>query len=880
MGRSPDDFTRTPSSQTDRRSRGGIAHPATQMQPLPIDSVLEELCRTLSESDALVLEAPPGAGKTTRVPSALLESGVLGQGEVIVTEPRRLAARLAAHRVASERGERLGDRVGYNVRFEQVGGARTRLRYVTEGILLRRLMADPELSGVSLVILDEFHERHLETDLLLSLLAAPAPAGRRKPKLLVMSATLDAEPVARFLRDCPRLRSEGRVFPVSIDHLSEPDDRPLQKQVVSAVRRLFKEGPAGDILVFLPGAAEIRSAGAELSSLSSELGFLVTPLHGDLPIAEQARAIEPASRPKVVLSTNVAESSITIEGVVAVIDSGLARRAGHSPWTGLPTLSTAKISRASAAQRAGRAGRTREGRVLRLYTRGDLLGRPEFDVPEIARADLTEALLTLYGLGDASRRPERLEWLTPPPEAALTAGRELLSALGALDTDTNLTPIGRRLLELPLHPRLGRLVIEGELRGVPGKAVLAASLLGERDIRLSRRQPMGGRRDPGDIPAADSDLLELVDAFELARELDFNPHRLRAHDLDARAIDRVARAERQLAKLVRRADDWSDEDAEQAMLIATLTGFVDRLARRKKPGSSELIFANGTSARLSPSSAVRHGELLVAVDVEEQNYGKTMGQATVRIASSVRAEWLLDLFSEKLLMKDELFWNDSSERVERVSRLSFGAVVLDESRSAAESGPDTARALLRAAETRGAAEFIKSDSLTLLLERVTLLRTHYPNAGFPSVEPTATLERAAQHLTSFAELRAVDLTALLLSELTTEQQRMLEREAPREIRLPSGRNARIHYDSGRPPWLESRLQDFFGLSEGPRLCGGRVPVTLHLLSPNGRAVQVTTDLLGFWQRHYATVRRELMRRYPRHAWPEDGRTATPVAAKR
>jgi ATP-dependent helicase HrpB len=842
------------------------------MQPLPIDPVLPELCRALAQCPRVVLEAPPGAGKTTRVPRALLDAGIAGAGEVIVTEPRRLAARLAATRVANEHGERLGDVTGYRVRFEEVAGKSTRVVYVTEGVLLRRLLADPTLSGVGAVVLDEFHERHLETDLLLSLLARRARADARAPKLVVMSATLDAEPVARFLGDCPRVRSEGRLFPVAIEHLPEPDDRPLEKQVVSAVRRIFREGPPGDVLVFLPGAAEIQRCQRALEPLAIELCAELAQLHGDLPIEEQARAIQPAKRPKIVLSTNVAESSVTIEGVVAVVDSGLVRRAGHSPFSGLPTLSIAKISRASAAQRAGRAGRTREGRVLRLYTRGDFASRPEFDVPEIARSDLTESLLFLRGTNTPL---DDLAWLTAPPPAALAAAAELLTALGASAGDT-LTPIGRRLLDLPVHPRLGRILVEGERRGVAAEAALLVALLGERDIRLTERRPLGERR-PRDLAAGPSDLLELCDAFELARSLGFDPGRLRAHDLDARSVSAVARAERQLVKVTRsRARADREEPLETALLICTLTGFVDRLARRKRPGSNELVLANGAGAKLSENSVVREGDLLVAVDVEERSGLGIGSQTSVRLASSVRAEWLLDLYSEQLSLTDELVWNEQNERVEQLSRMSFGAVVLEESRASAPSGPDAARVLARAAEKHGGLEFSKSDALGSLGERLALLAAHYPNAGLPALDAASALARAAEHATSFAELRKLDLAELVLAELTPEQRRLLDREAPERVILPNGRGAPIHYEPSRPPWLESRLQDFFGLGDGPRLCGGRVAVTLHLLAPNGRAVQVTSDLPGFWERHYPSIRRELMRRYPRHSWPEDGKSAAPT----
>ena len=432
------------------------------MLPLPIDAVLPELMSALSGSDvrAVVLEAPPGAGKTTRVPWAVQHW--LGDTEVVVAEPRRLAARMAARRVADERGEALGERIGYSVRFEDVSSARTRIRYATEGIVLRRLLSEPDLRGIGAVILDEFHERHLATDLLLVLLDRLSRTARPDLKLVVMSATLDAEPIARYLGDCPRIRSEGRMFPVAVEFLPKADERPLEKQIVSAVRRAVSEEATGDILVFLPGAGEIRKAKTALEPLAQEAGLLVLPLHGDLPIAEQARAVEPAKERKVVLSTNVAESSVTVDGVTVVVDSGQARVAGYSPWSGLPTLALEPVSRASSTQRAGRAGRTRPGRVLRLYTKGDYESRRPHDLPEIVRSDLAEAFLILHGAGVVE--PESLEFLDAPPKARVESARELLVLLGALGASGGLNELGRRLLRFPVPPRLGRLLVEGERR--------------------------------------------------------------------------------------------------------------------------------------------------------------------------------------------------------------------------------------------------------------------------------------------------------------------------------------------------------------------------------------------------------------------------------
>ncbi len=850
------------------------------MQTLPIDPLLPELLARLSERGAVVLEAPPGAGKTTRVPWALCSSLGL-PGEIWVAEPRRLAARMAATRVASELGERPGERVGYRVRFEEAVSSKTRVVYATEGILLRRLLRDPSLSGVSAVVLDEFHERHLETDLLLAVLARLRGTERPDLKLVVMSATLDAAPVARFLDDCPRLTSEGRMFPVEIEHLGELDERPLEKQVVSAVRSLLDSDPVGHVLVFLPGAGEIRRAQDALEPLARERDLLVTPLHGDLPIKEQARAIDPSRQRKVVLSTNVAESSVTIDGVSGVVDSGLARSASHSPWTGLPTLAIAKISRASATQRAGRAGRTRPGRVLRLFTKGDFLSRVEHDVPELLRADLTEGLLLLHGAGIP--RAQELPWLSPPPEARLRAAEELLLLLGATDASGGLSAIGRRLLELPLHPRLGRVLCEGERLGVGDTAALMVALLAERDIRKSARARFGAfeRGTNREAATGPSDVLELVDQFELARSLGFDARRLQQHDLDPRSVEAVARAERQLLRAVRRGAE-APADPETALLQCLLSGFADRVARRRKAGAPDLILASGSAARLSPDSAVRSEEFLLAVDVEERSGRLGSSEASVRLASAIRSEWLLDRYESRLALTEEFVWNASAERVDRVSKLSFGAIVLDESRGAAAPGPAAARVLCDALLGVGAAEFLKSEALTMLVERLNLLALHFPAAGLSPLDDASIRTRLlelGQDITSFGELRKLDFVALLVSQLPGPAQRALDDETPLRVRLPGGRTAQVHYEASKPPWIESRLQDFFGMARGPALCRGRVPVTLHLLAPNARAVQVTTDLAGFWERHYPTIRRELMRRYPRHAWPEDGSTAVPPAPR-
>jgi ATP-dependent helicase HrpB len=854
----------------------------TQTGSLPIDELLPAIVEALRAGSSLVVEAPPGAGKTTRVPLALLQAGLAGQGEVLVLQPRRLPARLVAGHIASQLGERTGETVGYTVRFEDVSGPRTRLRFITEGLLTRRLLADPNLPGVAAVVLDEFHERHLATDLGLALLAR-LQARRRELRLVVMSATLEAQPVSDFLGGCPSLRSAGRLHPISIEHLAASDDRPLADQVTGAVRRYLKEDPTGgDVLVFLPGAGEIRRCAEALGAVASSQDLLVLPLHGELPPADQARAVQPAARRKVILSTNVAETSVTIDGVTAVVDSGLARLAAHSAWTGLHTLNVGKISQASAEQRAGRAGRTRPGRAIRLYTRHDLESRRPYELPEIARLDLAESLLALHALG--VRAPASFAWFEPPPPAALSAGEELLRRLEAVDRAGALTETGRAMLRFPLHPRLARLLVEAERRGVGEDGAALAALINERDIderaRVVLRGPGGGGAPDGN---EDMDLLARLDRFLQARQQRMAPDSLRRLGLDRRAVEAAERARRQLAGMVRSqgARPGTRDQADRALAIATLAAFPDRVARRRTPGARDVVLAGGGSARVGLSPP---GALLVAVDAEERPAAAGRGRgAVVRLAVEVDEEALLEAAAGGLHEEDRLSFSPETERVEATSRLAYGEIALHETRRPAPPSEQAGQLLAAAARAAGWGALLGGTELTDLRARLVVLAQAFPEGEWPLLdEPTldAALAAACTERTSFAELREAGLETLLGDRLPPNAWQRLRRETPSRVRLPSSREVPVHYEADRPPWIESRLQDFFGLESGPTVCGGRVPLVLHLLAPNGRAVQVTRDLAGFWRQHYPAIRRELSRRYPRHAWPENGATATPPAPRK
>jgi ATP-dependent helicase HrpB len=874
---------------------------------LPIDPLLPGMATSLRARGAVAIEAPPGAGKTTRVPPALLDAGFGHRGEIVVLQPRRLPARLAAERVASQRGERIGETVGYTVRFAEEAGPHTRIRFITEGILLRRLLSEPNLPGVEVVVLDEFHERHLASDLALALLRRLQLGERPDLGLLVMSATLDTEPVCEFLGDCPLLRSEGRLFEIVVEHLAQPDARPLADQVASAVRRLYQEGLDGDVLVFLPGAAEIRRATEKLASLAEPRDLLVLPLHGDLPPAEQRRAVEPASRRKVILSTNVAESSVTIDGVVAVIDSGLARIASHSPWSGLPVLTVGKISQASAVQRAGRAGRTQPGRALRLYTRHDFDSRRPHEIPEIARLDLAEALLTLAALG--VRDGEGFDWFERPAASALQAGRDLLRRLGSLDGQGRLTDTGRQMLRFPVHPRLARLIVEGERRGVGEDAAALAALVAEGDISEIARTRFAGQSPRAGAPEG-ADLLDRLDRFRQARAARFARERLRGLGVDVRAAEAAELARRQLAAALRRDGPVkqptesrgepagspcgcvggrraertlpgfpSQADAvDEALAMATLAAFPDRVMRRRSPGSSEALLASGGVGAVG---AQPPDDLLCAVDVEERSATGGRGRTvSVRLAVGIRPEWLLDIAPGELTERDELQWNADRQRVERVSRLLYGALTLEESRQVAPPSPEASRLLAEAALTSAPRGQEHGEVPVELQAKLEILRQAFPEADVPVLDAQewqAMVVAACEGITSLAELQASPIEDRWLASLPPQVARLLREEVPERIRLASGRVVPLHYQTGQTPWIESRLQDFFGMAAGPSICKGRVPLTLHLLAPNRRAVQVTSDLSNFWRQHYPKIRRELCRRYPRHAWPEDGATATPPA---
>ena len=789
------------------------------MTPLPIDLLIPQILDIIGRQRNLVLEAPPGTGKTTRVPPALLS---IAKSGVLVLEPRRIAARMAARRAAEELGERPGETVGYQVRFEDVSSVRTRLRFLTEGVLTRRLMSDPELKGVNIVVLDEFHERHLDADLALALLRRLQQSARPDLKIVVMSATLDAAPIAEALDQCPVLRSEGRLFDLKISY-SPPSNAPLEDQVAAALPAALRQ--IGDVLVFLPGAAEIRKAIRACQPIAAREGLLLLPLHGDLSSQEQDHAVLPASQRKVIFSTNVAESSITIDGVTAVIDSGLARIASDSAWTGIPELTVARVSQASATQRAGRAARTGPGVVIRLYTAEDFHRRPKQATPEIGRRELSQTILDLraMGIGDIASLP----WLEPPPAAAVAAAESLLRRLHALDESGRLTVTGRRMSTLPLHPRLACLIVEGVARNAGDLACRAAAVLSAGD-RVSV--------DP--LHPSPSDLLVLA-------ESSLSPRAKQLYE--------------QIRRIVNPPRNHDTQDNE--ILLSVLAAFPDRVARKQPSG--ELQLSGGGQAMLDRMSGVTNRQFLVAVDIEDR---RERGLPLVRIASAIEPEWLLDLFPESVTAHSGVEWNRAAERVEHVSALLYENIVIEQTRSGKADPEQAANLLAARAQEAGLAG---NERVAETLARLEFAAAHMQ---IPPPDLSAALRTVCFGLRGFTELRAQleagALDAALIDQLPSNARRAFEEIAPDKLRLPGGRTTRVNYGPGQTPWIKSRLQDFFGMKETPRIARGAVPVVIHLLAPNQRPVQMTTDLAGFWQRLYPQVRKELSRRYPRHAWPE------------
>lgn len=861
------------------------------LPPLPVDNCLPLLLKEVRSRNTVIVEAAPGAGKTTRVPPALLE---VVEGEILVLEPRRLAARLSAERVAWELEERCGDTVGYQVRYEKVAGPRTRIRYITEGLFLRLFLSDPTLSKVGCVVLDEFHERHVHTDVALGLARSVQERTSGRPggdlRIVVMSATLNTGLLQAAIPDAGLVRSEGRVFPVDIEYLPQEPTRPMEILVEDAVAALLSDARCpGHILVFLAGAAEIRRAAAQLADLARTKDAVLLELRADLPIAEQQRVFETSTKRKIILSTNVAETSVTIDGVTGVVDTGVAKVAGHAAWSGMPTLELRKTSQASANQRAGRAGRTAPGVCKRLYTKFDFGVRPAFEKPEIQRLDLTQVVLELKAAGiDETRFP----WLEKPDPASVAACEDLLRWLGGIDTHGKITMLGLQIVEYPLHPRLSRILVEAQKRKCLGAMLGCVALLSEGMI--FRRNAEAPDDAHSDLAYQRSALLAKIakGAQRQASSSAFGTSGVADALIDPAAVKRVENLARQLCQASRLPFDalfepLADEDLDTCLL----TGFPDRVCKVREstrtPGSKassntlELALCLGGQATLSRASVARNASFLLALDAEES---KGQSAALVRVASAVEPELLLLSDSPLLSTREEANWDAAGERVRVSKRTYYGQIVLEEAfRSVPETEQEFLQKKLHADWPQPFGEE-EVKTLEYLNVRIALLQEAGITANVPNFSKGEDFDFLLMHICegkrSYGEIMERELWDYVSDLCSPDALRALEEFAPEKISIGAGRKVKVHYEPGKPPWVASRLQDFFGTTQTPRIARGRIPVVTHLLAPNGQSVQVTQDLAGFWDRAYQEVRRELSRRYPRHSWPEDPRTAEPPPLQR
>lgn len=799
---------------------------------LPVDGVLDTLIDRLDAHGVVALTAPPGSGKTTRVPPAVAAAVT---GRTLLLQPRRVAARACARRLADEDGSRLGDRIGYWVRFDKHFGSDTKVVVLTEGILTRVLQADPFLDGIDAIILDEFHERSVHSDLALALLADVIRDARPDLKIVVMSATLDADPIVRFFggpQQCPVIAAEGRRYPVTTEH--QPiGDRHLESAVSRAVREAVTHDPDGHVLVFLPGVAEIERVQRSLSDLPC-----VVPLHGRLRPTDQDAAILPSPHQRVILATNIAETSLTIDGVTTVVDSGLMRRPRFDPRLGIERLETVSVSLASAEQRAGRAGRTRRGRCIRLWSAAEHSRRRAHDEPAIALVDLTATALNLYAWGTT---PEKFGWFEAPPAASIRYATALLSDLGAIQTDT-LTAAGQELVRLPLHPRLGMVVREGARLGVLRAAAGAAALASERDPWRTQE------------PA---DLLQRLVWLESSQSTGADP----------RALNMVRAVQADLIRIGRTIEsaDASTHSAEERTLSALLKGFPDRVGHRREPRGRAVLLANGSGVDLDRS--IECGQWMIAVTMTAGTRGRA---PLIRVAADLNPTLLDCDWREECTFDRER----EAVRSRRVRR--WGAIVIEEQPCAQRHTAEAiGKVLADAARPHADRLFPETDDYGLLLARLRYAARVRPGSPWPEwIEcPSRLLDEWCFGRRSFADLRKMDLAQDLMARLPHDLRSALSTVAPPTMRVPSGALIRLAYPAGKPPVLAARIQQLFGLMKTPKL--GGAPITVHLLAPNNRPAQVTQDLESFWASTYGDVRKDLRGRYPKHAWPDDPSTAIP-----
>ena len=811
--------------------------------PLPIDAVLDELARTLASHNAAVLVAPPGAGKTTRVPLALLDAPWLAGKKIIMLEPRRIAARASAERMARTLGERAGETVGYRVRFGSKISRATRIEVVTEGIFSRQILDDPELSGVAAVLFDEFHERSLDADLGLAL-ARDAQTGLREDlRILVMSATLDGARVGKLLGDAPVVASEGRAFPVETRYLGRKADAPLERQMADAIATALRADP-GSVLAFLPGAAEIRRTQNFLGERVHDASVEIVPLYGALDAAVQDRAIQPAPKGqrKVVLATSIAETSLTIEGVRIVVDSGMARVPRYEPDIGLTRLETVRASRAAVDQRRGRAGRTEPGVCYRLWDEPQTASLAAYTQPEILSADLSSLVLDLAQWG--VRDPATLAFLDPPPAPALKEANSLLSELGALDGDGRITAEGKSLRALALPPRLARMIVESDRAGAGAEAADIAAILTERGL--------GG------------------DSVDLDHRLD----QFR-RDRSPRASSARSLAQRWASQVAAEARPASSAESELSTGVMLAFAFPDRVARNR--GNGSFVLANGRGAAVEKTSALARAPYIAVAELTG-----TAAQGRILLAAPIMQEEIEARFADQIENTEEVSFDRGAMGLRARRKKSLHAITLSEAPMALAPSAETARIFAAGLIAAGLDKLPWSKSSKQWRDRIMFLRKAEGDS-WPDLSDDALAAASESWLVpvlydkiSLKEFSPGDLSDAMMTLLPWDLRARLEREAPTHFEAPTGTMLAIDYEAEQGPTIAVRLQELFGLNTHPSIAKGAVPLVLELLSPAQRPVQVTRDLPGFWRGSYAAVRSDLRGRYPRHPWPEDPASAAPT----
>jgi ATP-dependent helicase HrpB len=871
---------------------------------LPIYDIEEQIISRLKSDSRLILSAPTGSGKSTQVPQMLLKHGLLDAGQVVILQPRRLAARLLAARVAHELGVKPGDEVGYQIRFENCTSERTRIRFVTEGVLLRQMIEDPALKGVSVLIFDEFHERHLYGDITLGQALDLQEQSRPDLNLVVMSATLDSAELEKYLNAsgaqtagknfrCSILASQGRQFSVDIEYAAQPayaDKRPVWEQAADAFSQYVQSGGEGDVLVFMPGGFEISQTIEAIRNVPESKGFILLPLHGELEPKLQDAAVARYDRRKVVVATNVAETSLTIDGVRLVIDSGLARIARYDANRGINTLLIERISQASADQRAGRAGRTAPGVCKRLWSRDEHSHRAPRELPEIKRLDLAEVVLTLKAAGVDNLR--KFRWLEKPDEISLAHAEELLCDLGALaqghreedrrlkiedgatkaENPSSITAIGRKMLAFPLHPRYSRMLLAAQEYGCVYQAALVAALTQGRDLLLrnvdrdtnsAREDLLGGKTS--------SDFWILMRAWNYASKNQFRVDACRRLGIHAVTARQVGPLLDQFLHIAGREglDAAPREVKDEALQKCILIGFSDRVGRRLDQGTLRCELVHNRRGVLARESMVQHAELFVASEIREVETRDKEVNTILSLATAVEIGWLRELFPGDMSSELRVQCDVTQKRVVAAELLRFRELALSARRVDPPPADDAARIL--------AAEVL-AERLTLpnwdhavqqWIGRLNFLCAHCPDLQLPPFndeDKQHVIEQLCHGAVGYKEIKEREVMPVVTSWLSHAQRELLDKHAPERLSLPNGRTPKVTYENGKSPFISLRIQELYDVNQTPKIALGRVPVTVHILTPGMKPIQVTQDLASFWREHYPKIKSELARRYPKHLW--------------